>query len=114
MYDCVCVCVCVCMFVFIGFPPASGTGTLQIYLLDINDNAPVVFPSEAEVCEKPEPNFINITAIDGDLNSNAGPFTFELPHKPTDVRKNWTITRINGNTHTNIHTCVCVKQGQAL
>ncbi|KAG5286766.1 hypothetical protein AALO_G00018520 [Alosa alosa] len=80
-----------------GYPPASGTGTLQIFLRDINDNAPVVFPSEAEVCEKPEPNFINITAIDGDIASNAGPFTFELAHRPTDVRKNWTITRINGD-----------------
>uniref|UniRef100_A0A8C9YV55 Cadherin 2 n=1 Tax=Sander lucioperca TaxID=283035 RepID=A0A8C9YV55_SANLU len=35
-----------------GVPPASGTGTLQIYLLDINDNAPKVFPQETEICEK--------------------------------------------------------------
>lgn len=79
-----------------GKPPASGTGTLQIYLLDINDNAPKVFPQEAEICEKPEPNAINITAVDGDLNPNAGPFAFELAHRPFDVRKNWTITRISG------------------
>ncbi|XP_063075436.1 cadherin-2-like [Engraulis encrasicolus] len=78
-----------------GEPQATGTGTLQLYLMDINDNAPTVFPSEAEVCEKPEPNFINITAIDGDINANAGPFTFELPHRPTDVRRNWTITRVD-------------------
>lgn len=79
-----------------GKPPASGTGTLQIYLLDINDNAPKVFPQEAEICEKPEPNAINITAVDGDLNPNAGPFAFELAHRPFDVRRNWTITRISG------------------
>uniref|UniRef100_A0AAQ5ZDA3 Cadherin domain-containing protein n=1 Tax=Amphiprion ocellaris TaxID=80972 RepID=A0AAQ5ZDA3_AMPOC len=78
-----------------GVPPASGTGTLQIFLLDINDNAPKVFPQEAEICEKPEPNAINITALDGDLNPNAGPFAFELAHRPSDVRRNWTITRIN-------------------
>uniref|UniRef100_A0A8C9YWH3 Cadherin 2 n=1 Tax=Sander lucioperca TaxID=283035 RepID=A0A8C9YWH3_SANLU len=69
-----------------GVPPASGTGTLQIYLLDINDNAP-----------KPEPNAINITALDGDLNPNAGPFAFELAHRPSDVRRNWTITRVSGD-----------------
>lgn len=87
----------VCHFIcYVGVPPASGTGTLQIYLLDINDNAPKVFPQEAEICEKPEPNAINITALDGDLNPNAGPFAFELAHRPSDVRKNWTITRISG------------------
>ncbi|XP_076828589.1 LOW QUALITY PROTEIN: cadherin-2-like [Brachyhypopomus gauderio] len=80
-----------------GVPPASGTGTLQILLRDINDNAPQVFPHEAEVCEKPEPNAINITALDGDLNPNAGPFAFELLLRPPDVRRNWTLTRINGD-----------------
>uniref|UniRef100_A0AAY5EJN2 Cadherin domain-containing protein n=1 Tax=Electrophorus electricus TaxID=8005 RepID=A0AAY5EJN2_ELEEL len=79
-----------------GIPPASGTGTLQIYLLDINDNAPRVFPREAEVCERPEPNAINITAVDGDLSPNAGPFAFELAIRPSDVRRNWTLTRLSG------------------
>ncbi|KAI1901327.1 hypothetical protein AGOR_G00033160 [Albula goreensis] len=80
-----------------GIPPASGTGTLQILLLDINDNAPHVFPPEVEVCEKPEPNAINITAVDRDINPNAGPFAFELAHKPPAVRRNWTITRLSGD-----------------
>lgn len=89
------------MFVHPGKKPASGTGTLQIHLLDINDNAPKVSPQEAEICEKPEPNAINITALDGDLNPNAGPFAFELAHRPSDVRRNWTITRISGETWNN-------------
>ena len=94
---------CLCHFmVHAGVPPASGTGTLQIYLLDINDNAPKVFPQEAEICEKPEPNAINITALDGDLNPNAGPFAFELDPRHSDVRRNWTITRISGNSQ-NMH-----------
>ncbi|KAM7012966.1 cadherin-2-like isoform 1-T1 [Tautogolabrus adspersus] len=79
-----------------GIPPASGTGTLQMYLLDINDNAPHVFPPEVEMCERPDPNTINITASDPDLTPNAGPFAFELANHPTDVRRNWTISRING------------------
>ncbi|XP_018613344.1 cadherin-2-like [Scleropages formosus] len=79
-----------------GIPPASGTGTLQILLMDINDNAPHVFPHEAEVCERPEPNAINITAVDRDIHPNAGPFAFELGSRPLDVRRNWTLTRLTG------------------
>lgn len=79
-----------------GIPPASGTGTLQMYLLDINDNAPHVFPPEVEMCERPDPNAINITASDPDLNPNAGPFAFELANRPLDVRRNWTLNRLSG------------------
>lgn len=79
-----------------GIPPASGTGTLQMYLLDINDNAPHVFPPEVEMCERPDPNGINITASDSDLSPNAGPFAFELASRPTDVRRNWTLSRLTG------------------
>lgn len=79
-----------------GIPPASGTGTLQMYLLDINDNAPHVFPPEVEMCEKPEPNAINITASDHDLTPNGGPFAFELASRPSDVRRNWTLNRLTG------------------
>ncbi|XP_041862123.1 cadherin-2-like [Melanotaenia boesemani] len=79
-----------------GIPPASGTGTLQMYLLDINDNAPQVSPPEVEMCEKPDPSGINITAIDSDLTPNGGPFAFELANRPSDVRRNWTLYRLNG------------------
>ncbi|XP_034003674.1 cadherin-2-like [Trematomus bernacchii] len=79
-----------------GIPPASGTGTLQMYLIDINDNSPHVFPPEVEMCEKPHPNAINITASDPDLAPNGGPFAFELASRPSDVRRNWTLHRING------------------
>uniref|UniRef100_A0A673X480 Cadherin 2, type 1, N-cadherin (neuronal) n=1 Tax=Salmo trutta TaxID=8032 RepID=A0A673X480_SALTR len=79
-----------------GESAASGTGTLQMYLLDINDNAPHVFPPEVEMCEKPEPNTINITASDPDLTPSAGPFAFELAKRPADARRNWTLTRLNG------------------
>ncbi|KAK2110279.1 Cadherin-4 [Saguinus oedipus] len=85
---------CVCSA---GIPPASGTGTLQIYLIDINDNAPELLPKEAQICEKPNLNAINITAADADVDPNIGPYVFELPFVPAAVRKNWTITRLNGD-----------------
>lgn len=83
-----------------GVPPATGTGTLQIYLTDINDNAPRVFPSEVEMCEKPHPNSVNVTASDPDLSPNAGPFAFELASRPPDIRRNWTLARVNGRCKT--------------
>lgn len=67
-----------------------------MYLIDINDNAPHVFPAEVEMCERPDPNAINITASDLDLNPNAGPFAFELANRPLDVRRNWTLHRLSG------------------
>lgn len=79
-----------------GVPPASGTGTLQIYLIDVNDNAPELLPKEAQVCERPSLNAINITAADADMDPNVGPYVFELPFVPASVRRNWTITRLNG------------------
>ncbi|XP_068119410.1 cadherin-4 isoform X2 [Hyperolius riggenbachi] len=80
-----------------GVPPASGTGTLQIQLIDINDNAPELIPKEAQICERLNPNGINITATDLDRKPSGDPFVFELPTSPSNIRRNWTITRINGN-----------------
>ncbi|XP_041114367.1 cadherin-4-like [Polyodon spathula] len=77
-----------------GFPAASGTGTLQIYLIDVNDNAPELLPREAQICEKPNTNAINITAADADMDPNVGPFVFELSSR---VRRNWTISRLSGD-----------------
>uniref|UniRef100_A0A665VLA9 Cadherin-4 n=1 Tax=Echeneis naucrates TaxID=173247 RepID=A0A665VLA9_ECHNA len=81
-----------------GFPAASGTGTLQIYLIDINDNPPVLIPRESQICERTNRNAngVNITAADADTDPNAGPFVFELPSFPTNIRRNWTISRISG------------------
>uniref|UniRef100_A0A667ZYD0 Cadherin-4 n=1 Tax=Myripristis murdjan TaxID=586833 RepID=A0A667ZYD0_9TELE len=82
-----------------GSPQASGTGTLQIYLIDVNDNAPVLMPREAQVCERARPGSrVNITASDADADPNVGPFVFELPSFPTSVRRNWTISRLSGKT----------------
>ncbi|TRY93402.1 hypothetical protein DNTS_014949 [Danionella cerebrum] len=81
-----------------GSPPATGTGTLQIYLIDVNDNVPVLVPQEALVCERSRNgNPVNITASDLDSEPNAGPYVFELPSYPSAARRNWTISRLNGN-----------------
>ncbi|XP_030634245.1 cadherin-4 [Chanos chanos] len=81
-----------------GHPPATGTGTLQIYLIDVNDNAPSLVPREAQVCERLRPGSrVNITASDADAEPNVGPFVFELPSFPPSIRRNWTVARLNGD-----------------
>lgn len=86
------------LFLLPGSPEASGTGTLQIYLIDINDNPPALIPRESQICERMNKNVngVNITAADADTDPNAGPFVFELPNFPSSIRRNWTIARISG------------------
>lgn len=89
-----------------GSPPATGTGTLQIYLIDVNDNMPVLVPQEALVCERSRHGYpVNITASDLDSEPNAGPYVFELPSFPSSVRRNWTISRLNGERQILSHKC---------
>ncbi|XP_072571832.1 cadherin-4-like isoform X2 [Paramormyrops kingsleyae] len=78
-----------------GSPSATGTGTLQIYLIDVNDNPPTLVPQEVQICERLHAATINITASDVDTEPNMGPFVFELPAHPPSVRHNWTVSRLN-------------------
>ncbi|XP_036963407.1 cadherin-13 isoform X2 [Acanthopagrus latus] len=84
-----------------GSPPATGTGTLVIYLEDYNDNAPYVVPSVARVCE--DAHDMNVAIVGGrdkDLTPNAAPFKIELGTQP-GLDKTWKITRVN-STHSQI------------
>lgn len=81
--------------VFVGSPPATGTGTLVIYLEDYNDNAPYVVPSVARVCE--DAHDMNVAIVGGrdkDLTPNAAPFKIELGKQP-GLDKTWKVTRVN-------------------
>uniref|UniRef100_A0A3B5LW48 Cadherin-4 n=1 Tax=Xiphophorus couchianus TaxID=32473 RepID=A0A3B5LW48_9TELE len=97
--------ICHCLFsilvelILTCSPEASGIGTLQIYLIDINDNPPALVPRESQICERMNKNAngVNITAADADTDPNAGPFVFELPNFPSSIRRNWTIARISGD-----------------
>ncbi|KFO35763.1 Cadherin-13 [Fukomys damarensis] len=81
-----------------GDPPATGTGTLLITLEDVNDNAPFIYPTVAEVCDDAKNlSVVILGASDKDLHPNTDPFKFEI-HKQTVPDKVWKITKIN-NTH---------------
>ncbi|KAM6353898.1 B-cadherin-like [Alca torda] len=66
-----------------GLPPATGTGTLLLTLLDVNDNGPEAEPREVTVCNRsPQPQVLTVT--DRDLPPNTGPFRAELSHGSGD------------------------------
>lgn len=66
-----------------GSPPATGTGTLLLTLLDVNDNGPEAEPRDITVCQRnPQPQLLAVT--DRDLPPNTGPFHAELTHGSGD------------------------------
>lgn len=66
-----------------GSPPATGTGTLLLTLLDVNDNGPEAEPRDITVCQRsPQPQLLTVT--DQDLPPNTGPFRAELAHGSGD------------------------------
>ncbi|XP_074957236.1 B-cadherin [Phalacrocorax aristotelis] len=66
-----------------GSPPATGTGTLLLTLLDVNDHGPEAEPRDITVCNRsPQPQVLTVT--DRDLPPNTGPFRAELSHGSRD------------------------------
>ncbi|XP_042653563.1 LOW QUALITY PROTEIN: B-cadherin-like [Tyto alba] len=66
-----------------GSPPATGTGTLLLTLLDVNDHGPEAEPRDVTVCNRsPQPQVLTVT--DRDLPPNTGPFRAELSHGSGD------------------------------
>uniref|UniRef100_H9G700 Cadherin-1 n=1 Tax=Anolis carolinensis TaxID=28377 RepID=H9G700_ANOCA len=60
-----------------GSPPATGTGTLLVYLQDINDNGPEPDPRAFDICSRsPEPQVLGI--VDKDLPPNTDPYSAML------------------------------------
>ncbi|XP_042294224.1 cadherin-13 [Sceloporus undulatus] len=83
-----------------GSPPATGTGTLQITLEDVNDNPPSLYQTVSSVCEDMKDVKVILGALDKDIHPNTEPFKFELS-KQSGQDKVWKITRIN-NTHAQV------------
>ncbi|XP_072278680.1 EP-cadherin-like [Pyxicephalus adspersus] len=62
-----------------GIPFATGTGTLILQVLDVNDNGPVPNPRVFTMCNRnPEP--MELAVSDADLPPNTYPYKVELSH----------------------------------
>ncbi|XP_051884024.1 B-cadherin [Pristis pectinata] len=70
-----------------GSPPATGTGTIQLELEDINDNPPIATSLINRVCNE-DPVPVNVTIVDKDIPPNTSPYAVMLVH---GAEKNWTI-----------------------
>ncbi|KAM5304550.1 cadherin-like protein 26 isoform 2-T2 [Glossophaga mutica] len=83
-----------------GHPPQTGTGTLTLFLSDINDNAPTLHPRSQylEVCESSRATPLLIEAEDSDLDPNADPFTFELDTTSGSAGGAWTLGESRGRS----------------
>lgn len=69
-----------------GSPPATGTSIVIVTIDDVNDNAPKLTFTEAQVKEnQPQGTIVaKLTASDSDLPPNQGPFTYWLVNPSTD------------------------------
>ncbi|KAM4740186.1 cadherin-like protein 26 [Anableps anableps] len=78
-----------------GQPPMTGTATLKIYLIDVNDNVPQLDMVLVDICLSDGQTPTNISATDPDGTPFGGPFTFELLG---DVKGKWKLDPSYGFT----------------
>ncbi|XP_048877561.1 cadherin-like protein 26 isoform X2 [Brienomyrus brachyistius] len=76
-----------------GVPPMTGTATLNIHLIDQNDNVPKLESHMLSMCLSA--SVANITAYDLDEDPYSGPFHFELLG---DVKGRWRLDPSFGRT----------------
>lgn len=78
---------------YLGIPPQTGTGTILLYLSDINDHMPTLVAPSLDVCDKKERMPLIMKAKSAPVHSHSGPFTFELAEDSEDVKHNWKLGR---------------------
>lgn len=81
-----------------GLPPGTGTGTLKLFLSDVNDNAPTLQPRSRymEVCESAVTQPLLIEAEDADLEPYSEPFTFKLDTTGENAQDTWQLGENQG------------------
>ncbi|XP_041059772.1 cadherin-like protein 26 isoform X2 [Carcharodon carcharias] len=72
-----------------GRPPQTGSGTLNILLMDINDNKPRLVSTYEKMCDDGGIQHVTLTAKDDDMNPFSGPFHFELLDNEQNIKEKW-------------------------
>uniref|UniRef100_A0A3B5R9S0 Cadherin domain-containing protein n=1 Tax=Xiphophorus maculatus TaxID=8083 RepID=A0A3B5R9S0_XIPMA len=60
-----------------GEPSHTGTATLSIKIIDVNDNAPSLDKSFIDMCQRDKISSVSVTALDPDTEPYSGPFSFK-------------------------------------
>ncbi|XP_063154873.1 cadherin-like protein 26 [Candoia aspera] len=81
-----------------GIPPLTGTGTIQLHLSDLNDNAPMLVTPYLVVCDGKEKGPFHIQAEDKDSYPYAEPFTFQLEEALEGTENRWRLGESSGNS----------------
>lgn len=82
-----------------GEPPATGSGTVLLYVSDVNDNTPQLVTPYMERCEQQSKSPFVIEATDRDLDPYAGPFIFDVaPDHAKSVKQSWDIKQRSGQS----------------
>ncbi|KAH1181923.1 cadherin-like protein 26 [Mauremys mutica] len=81
-----------------GVPPQTGTGTILLYLSDINDHMPTLVTRFLEVCDKARLTPLIIKAEDNDSHPYASPFTFKLADDSKSIKQNWRLGKSFGDS----------------
>ncbi|XP_071967095.1 cadherin-like protein 26 [Engystomops pustulosus] len=77
-----------------GEPPATGSGTVLLYLSDVNDNTPQLVTPYLQRCELQNKMPFIVEAVDKDLDPYAGPFRFEVAADHSrSVKESWDIAQ---------------------
>ncbi|XP_072370864.1 cadherin-like protein 26 isoform X4 [Scyliorhinus torazame] len=94
-----------------GEIPTTGTGTMHLTLVDVNDNLPYLLKSSQEMCDDGDIQSIIIAAQDDDLDPFGGPFTFELVDNEQHIKDNWKLTKATVGFCLFIF-CTCAQKAQ--
>ncbi|TTO15643.1 Cadherin-like protein 26 [Bagarius yarrelli] len=79
-----------------GNPPATGTGTLVVHLIDTNDNAPRLTSNMTTLCVN-KGERVDIIPTDADDFPFSGPFTFKLGTEDQELKRLWKLQPSSGD-----------------
>ncbi|XP_067307455.1 cadherin-1-like [Pseudorasbora parva] len=88
--------------------PATGTGTLVINLVDVNDNGPVINERTISICNRGSPPVL-LSITDKDGPPFAGPFTVDTQG---ETSKNWSTSMIETFTGVYLTPKLTLEQGK--